>query len=194
LCLIGGEDGVATKESELVSQETAKQKCINVRMTSPTITVEAGVSVKGFGLGLIGTPIEQDSAYWEWQIELPVKKDLDTIMFGVSGKKDRKFYTELEDKEHNSEAWMRSIECQDGDVIGVAIQQSDLPMVQFTLNGDIIHDKAVNRFRGTIYPSVFLPFPVEKDLKVTAVLAENKFHHMSPAAKFGPIIVARSIV
>jgi hypothetical protein len=50
------------------------------------------------------------------------------------------------------------------------------------------------RFRGTVYPSVCLPASVETDLKVTAVLAENQFQQMSPAAKFGPIIVARSIV
>ena len=141
-----GKNGGETKESELVAQGSGgKALFVSRRMSAPTVSIsDDGIS--GYGLAVIGpTSIEQDSAYWEWQIELPVKKDLDTIMFGVSGKKDRKFYTELEDKEHNSEAWMRSIECQDGDVIGVAIQQSELPMVQFTLNGDIIHDKAVNR-------------------------------------------------
>ena len=130
---IGGEDGGATaKESELVAQETAKQQCINVRMSSPTITVEESLSVKGTGLGLIGTPIEQDAAYWEYHIEIHGKKHLDTIMFGVSGKKDRTFYTEIEEKEQNSGIpsdangtnWMRPIECQDGDIIGVSIQQS----------------------------------------------------------------------
>ncbi len=52
----------------------------------------------------------------------------------------------------------------------------------------------VYRFRGVVYPSVSLPVSFEKDLKVTAVLAENQFGQLSPAPKFGPIIVARSIV
>jgi hypothetical protein len=45
-----------------------------------------------------------------------------------------------------------------------------------------------------VYPAICLPKSAEEDLEVTAVLMEDKFEHMSPAAKFGPIIVARSIV
>mmetsp|Transcript_25566 Transcript_25566/g.54576 ORF Transcript_25566/g.54576 Transcript_25566/m.54576 type:complete len:91 (+) Transcript_25566:144-416(+) len=90
---------------------------------------------------------------------------------------------------------MRCVEgIQNNDIIGVAMQQSDLPMVQFFHNGEPLYDIALNRFRGIVYPSVCLPASAEGDLKVTAVLAENQFHQMSPAAKFGPIIVARSIV
>ena len=90
---------------------------------------------------------------------------------------------------------MRNIEIHNGDVIGVAVQQSDLPMVQFLLNGEPLHEKAVNRFRGTVYPSVFLSDKHANDqLKLTLVLQENQFKHQSPNARFGPIIVARSIV
>jgi len=67
-------------------------------------------------------------------------------------------------------------------------------MVQFFHNGEALYDIAVNRFRGIVYPSVCLPASAEKGLKVTAIVAENKFQQMSPAAKFGPIIVARCIV
>ncbi len=91
--------------------------------------------------------------------------------------------------------WMRKVEVQNGDVVGVAIQQSDLPMVQFFHNGEPLHELAVNRFRGTAYPSIFLTEAAEKeDLKASLVVAEDQFEHISPAAKFGPIIVARSIV
>jgi hypothetical protein len=89
---------------------------------------------------------------------------------------------------------MRKVEVQDGDVVGVAIQQSDLPMVQFFHNSEPLYDIAVNRFRGTVYPAVCLPKSSEETLQVTAVLLEDRFQQMSPAAKFGPIIVARSIV
>jgi hypothetical protein len=89
---------------------------------------------------------------------------------------------------------MRKVEVQDGDVVGVAMQQSDLPMVQFFHNGEPLHELAVNRFRGTVYPAICLPKSSSEMLEVTAVLLEDKFKQMSPAAKFGPIIVARSIV
>jgi len=40
------------------------------------------------------------------------------------------------------------------DVLGVYVQQSDLPMVQFYCNGQEIPETAVNRFRGLMYPCV----------------------------------------
>jgi hypothetical protein len=49
-------------------------------------------------LALIGTALEQDAAYWEWHIKLPARTHVETILFGVAQKKDRKFYHELEDK------------------------------------------------------------------------------------------------
>jgi hypothetical protein len=99
--------------------------------------------------------------------------------------------------EVNGTNWMRRVvQVQNGDVVGVAMQQSDLPMVQFFHNGEPSHESGVvNRFRGTVYPAICLPQSAEKDrLKVSFVYAEEQFEHMSPAAKFGPIIVARSIV
>ena len=91
--------------------------------------------------------------------------------------------------------FMRRIAVENGDVIGVSVQQSDLPMVQFTLNGEELHISAINRFRGAVYPSVFLP-EAAKDLKaeVTLVTSEQEFRQQSPGDRFLPLIVARSVV
>lgn len=90
---------------------------------------------------------------------------------------------------------MRSVDIEDGDVVGVAVQQSDLPMIQFTLNGEPLHISAINRFRGTVYPAIYLPISaLDKDLQVTLVVEENEFKHQSPGGRFGPLIVARNIV
>ena len=104
------------------------------------------------------------------------------------------------DVENNGTDWMRKIEVQDGDVVGVAVQQSDLPMVQFLLNGEVLHESAINRFRGTVYPSLYLPKVAitsesesESSVTVDLVLDEAKFQQMSPGPRFGPVIVARSI-
>jgi hypothetical protein len=87
---------------------------------------------------------------------------------------------------------MRKIKVSNGDTIGIAVQQSDLPMIQFLLNGEPLNEQAVNRFRGTVYPSVFLP---ENDgLSVQLVFNENDFREITPHARFGPLIVARGLV
>lgn len=98
----------------------------------------------------------------------------------------------------NGTQWMRRIDVENGDVIGVAVQQSDLPMVQFTLNGESLHISAINRFRGMVYPAIFLPeiMTEEETSSITATLVvdERDFKHKSPGPRFGPVIVARSIV
>jgi hypothetical protein len=85
---------------------------------------------------------------------------------------------------------MAKISVSDGDTVGVAVQQSDLPMIQFLVNGEPMHSLAINRFRGTVYPSIYL----QGDAKATMVLDENQFKEMSPHARFGPVIVERGII
>jgi hypothetical protein len=87
---------------------------------------------------------------------------------------------------------MQKVPVKADDTVGVAIQQSDLPMIQFLVNGEPLHDLAINRFRGTVFPSIYLP-PGE-DVRATLVLDENDFQEMSPHARFGPVIVARGII
>ncbi|CAJ1938322.1 unnamed protein product [Cylindrotheca closterium] len=180
-----------------------KKLSISKNMTSPNVEIGDKGEISGDGLALAGVQIEQDAAYWEWHIKLPSKTHCDTIMFGVTSKKNRGFYEELEDKilgeegvssQHTGTNWMRKVEVENGDVVGVAVQQSDLPMVQFYLNAEPLHDRAVNRFRGTVYPAVCLPKSVSGRLKVHLVLEESNFKQRSPGERFGPVIVARSIV
>lgn len=88
------------------------------------------------------------------------------IKVGVATKKNRKFYRILEANddgddvpmEDDGTALMRAIpNLKHGDTVGVAVQQSDLPMIQFLVNGEPLHHLAINRFRGTVYPSIWLP-------------------------------------
>jgi len=87
---------------------------------------------------------------------------------------------------------MKKVPISADDTIGVAVQQSDLPMIQFLVNGEPMHDLAINRFRGTVFPSIFLPHG--EQLKVKLVLDEDGFRQLSPHARFGPVIVARGII
>ena len=89
---------------------------------------------------------------------------------------------------------MKSLEVKNNDTVGVAVQQSDLPMVQFLLNGEPLHDLAINRFRGLVYPSIYLPESNNEEMKIEVMMNENGFRQMSPHARFGPVIVARGLI
>jgi len=174
------------------------------RMSAQEVHLDEGMTrASGEGLALVGCSIEQDAAYWEWHIEGNVEDDLDVDeddlpKFGVATKKDRQFYRAQEAGEIDDSApsggdgtvLMRPIHVFDGDTIGVAVQQSDLPMVQFLLNGEPLHELAINRFRGTVYPSVF----VREGIAGRVVFDEDTFKELSPHARFGPLIAARGII
>jgi hypothetical protein len=105
----------------------------------------------------------------------------------------KKFLTlEIESPQTNGTALMQKVPIQEGDTVGVAVQQSDLPMIQFLKNGEPLHHLCINRFRGSVYPSIFLPHG--ENLQIQLVLDENEFKQMSPHARFGPMIVARGII
>ena len=87
---------------------------------------------------------------------------------------------------------MKKVTVQDGDTVGVAVQQSDLPMVQFLVNGEPLHELAINRFRGSVYPAILLP--AGESVSATLVLDENDFRQLSPHARFGPVIVSRGLI
>eukprot|EP00547_Thalassionema_nitzschioides_P001716 CAMPEP_0194215006 /NCGR_PEP_ID=MMETSP0156-20130528/16496_1 /TAXON_ID=33649 /ORGANISM="Thalassionema nitzschioides, Strain L26-B" /LENGTH=184 /DNA_ID=CAMNT_0038943411 /DNA_START=132 /DNA_END=686 /DNA_ORIENTATION=- len=176
----------------------AKGMRISLAMSAPTIEIEDDVKISGNGLALAGVNIEQDSAYWEWHIDTigGCGKAEDT-KFGIATKKDQKFYRNLEEQDDVSPqtdgtALMKKIPICDGDTLGVAVQQSDLPMVQFLINGEPQHHLAINRFRGTVYPSIYLA-PGE-NVNAKLVLDEGEFLQEAPHARFGPIILARGII
>jgi len=194
-CLESG--GTSSRESEMTSAK-GKHLIISRAMSSPTLDIEDNTKVSGNGLGLAGVSIEQDSAYWEWHLKIGGEGESKDIKFGVSTKKDRAFYRNLDEQDDVSPqtdgtALMKKVvSIHDGDVVGVAVQQSDLPMIQFLVNGEPFHELAVNRFRGTVYPSIQLP-PGE-DITATVVFEEREFQQLAPHARFGPVIVARGII
>jgi hypothetical protein len=103
---------------------------------------------------------------------------------------------------------MCTIPVSDGDVVGVIMQQSDLPMLQFILNGEQLYTTYINRFRGTVYPSMFLPSPNddgyddtknnnsfdEQKFALRIVFKESEFKKAPPSSRFIPVMVARGLV
>eukprot|EP00554_Chaetoceros_debilis_P006467 CAMPEP_0194077848 /NCGR_PEP_ID=MMETSP0149-20130528/4408_1 /TAXON_ID=122233 /ORGANISM="Chaetoceros debilis, Strain MM31A-1" /LENGTH=234 /DNA_ID=CAMNT_0038758997 /DNA_START=108 /DNA_END=809 /DNA_ORIENTATION=+ len=178
------------------------------------------LDLSGEGLALVDVSIEQDATYWEWHIECPdgthhsstttTMEDDDydddddffaegtSLKFGVTTKKNQNFYRALESNEDGDDGnlddgtqLMRTIpNVQNGDTIGVAVQQSDLPMIQFLLNGEPLHELAISRFRGGVYPSVF----VREGYNVKFVWEEDEFKELSPHVRFGPLIPERGLI
>lgn len=229
--VIGGKE-----MSRKMSSPTVKF-VVDENDTDSTTVRNSFSTVSGSGLALACISIEQDSAYWEWHVETNgdledkspdddaenffENKDTEnktSLKFGVATSKNRKFYRILAANddgddvpmEDDGTALMRSIpNLKNGDTVGVAVQQSDLPMVQFLVNGEPMHDLAINRFRGTVYPSIWLPpeMVVDDDEEVEAEVAvgkgpftvnvvfdESKFKELAPHARFGPLIAARGII
>ena len=126
--------------------------------------------VKGTGLALVGVLIEQDAACWEWHMLLDKsgsgnyeEEGGHPLKVSVSTEKDKDFYQMIEAGDNGEDVkvdddgtkFMQGISnLKDDMVIGVAVQYSDLPMIQFYVNGEFAH--AINRFRGTTYPSIYL--------------------------------------
>ena len=89
------------------------------------------------------------------------------LKFGVATRKDRAFYGRILSDDvsdttssefDDGTALMRPVSrLRHGDVIGVAVQQSDLPMIQILHNGEPLPDCTITRFRGTVYPAIYIP-------------------------------------
>lgn len=146
-------------------------------------------------------------------------QDSYALKFGVATRKDRSFYKSLENAEAEGDeasslddgtVLMRPVpKLHHGDVIGVAVQQSDLPMIQILLNGEPLTECTINRFRGTVFPAVYIPPGAgsgngggggmrdrleDEGLSVVAEFNEDQFKEMSPHARFGPLLVSRGII
>ena len=95
-----------------------------------------------------------------------------------------------------SASTMASLEMRAGDVIGVYIDQSGAPRVDFALNGKRLGpDYALPRskaeeIRGQIYPAV----SVGNGASLECDFDEAHFKHLSPTESFKSIIVAREML
>lgn len=148
-----------------------------VRMdrNAPEVQVEPGATgdaLSGRGIAYTSTAIEQDAAYWEIHVE---KKG--RFRVGVCRNLDADaMRAELGDE--NSSWALRSEDAGavEGDVIGVAFGQAELPNLSFFLNGELLEHGQVNRIRGEVCPAV----SVTPEAKLRCVFDEANFEHTPP--------------
>lgn len=132
-----------------------------------------GDAVSGRGVAFASTAIEQDAAYWEVHVEtgrgrfrVGVCRDLDAeAMAGDIGDENASWALRSEDAG-----------AVEGDVIGVAFGQAELPNLSFFLNGELLDHGQVNRIRGEVFPAV----SVDDGAQLRCVFDEANFEHAPP--------------
>lgn len=208
------DDDEAQSSSSVSSSSKSKRKS------------NSGEMIQGRGLALSSVIIEQDSAYWEIHVSITHGDDdnnndndnnnndnnasfNELLKCGVAKQCPRSelnsmtMTTMMEENNDDSNRlfFLRGIpNLVDGDVVGVAVQHSDLPMVQFLVNGEPLHHMAINRFRGAVHPAVWLDNNNDKEsrsrccVRVEFMWDEGRWKHEPPHGKFTAIMLARSIV
>ena len=144
------------------------------------------LTVTGKGAAMASAPIEQDAAYWEVKvlkagsIRMGVSRKLNVkeLEAGVSGGGDApRSWTYADDN------------LNEGDVIGVAFSQSDLPNLAFTKNGKPRPTADVRKIGGMVYPVVSV-----NDGATVKVVFESEEFANSPPSRFSALMVAQSVL
>jgi hypothetical protein len=161
--------------------------------------VTSAWQVKGSGVALATSAVEQDRAYFEAIVR---KLDNAQAAFAVgvarqSDEPDKAFAGTL--GSCGEPGWGLSsarVECKAGDVVGVYIDQSSVPRLSFSLNGqplgpqfDVPGSKQDEPIRGQIYPAVHV-----KNCALELVFDEGMLKHLAPNDAFKPIIVVRDML
>jgi hypothetical protein len=182
------------------------QEALEVQGTPPSIGIPSSLRgskivtddtdplmVSGEGAALASSPIEQDAAYWEIKV---VKAG--AIRLGVARKLGPK---ELEGgvkppkgggEPGNGRAqrsWCADIALAEGDNVGVAFGQADLPNLSFTKNGKPLPEHDVKKIGGMVYPV----FSVGGGACIKVLFESGDFEN-EPPRSFSPLMVAQSVI
>jgi hypothetical protein len=200
---LGVTTGNSTNDADQVVREDSVPQVhsIDSAMSAPSIKIAGDLmnEVCGHGLALADVPVEQDRAYWEFRVNMvnPSSNGVcSTIMFGVSNKRNPKFYEILAEStvpasKHGTKFMCSVPNLKDGDVVGVLVQQSEIPMIQLYLNGKVHDGGQISKFRGTVFPSVYLP---PGSTTTTFLYATDQFVRGPPRPGFEPLMAERSLM
>lgn len=162
---------------------------------------ENGFNVVGPGIVLGSCPLDCDTARWEviiQHLDPNCEGEAHATQIGVmrfNAKKNVDLCKSLEDYGENSDTpswWLKGINVKEGDVIGVYWDQTDLPMLSFTRNGQLLGQSCINRIRPSseIFPAVSL----SGSSSVTIVFDDDGFRFPPLASKFKMILCSASII
>lgn len=153
------------------------------------------ISVHGHGTLLGSCSLECDTAYWEVTVgKNPEKVQIGVKRFIVHGEDDKVslLLQNTLDAEEKDTFYLKGISLKEGDVVGIFWDQTDLPMLTFSVNGLRLGSEfEYNRIRPTndIYPAV----SVTSGGNCCVVFDGNHFAY-PPEKKFHAIVCAANII
>lgn len=215
-------DTASSGEVELETRNVANMPKIGLHSKFMKIArIDHGLfKIKGKGVALSSCMLEADIAYWEMVIPArPANGALtEKVMVGVSRfMKNQKETPILDtpidfaavDEGGDNSALVKShptlqvpfwgmpvsIPSNEKDtVIGVHFDQTDLPMLSFTVNDELQLSKSINRIKPSqnLYVSVSIPQGYEDECIV--IFDDAHFKGKPAANKFGPLICSSSLI
>lgn len=150
------------------------------------------ISLSGSGTCIGSCCLECDTAYFEVKI---TSSNTNGVKIGFKKCKVKTFPSldgilDTDDKE--SPAWIyNGKQLKENDVIGVYWDQTDLPMVSFSLNGVEEPSANINRIRpaNEIFPAISL-----QDSSCQLIFDEKYFNFQPKSKKFKMIVCASSLI
>jgi len=185
------DDSVVLLNNETSDNVTCKsgESSNNIQIK---ITDHNHYSVSGQGTMIGSCSLEADTAMWE----VVVGKNPENVLIGVKripSKKNVNLDNTLDEvSADSSTSWLLTdTDLKEGDVVGVYWDQTDLPMLTFTINGKNI-PFSVTRIRPTvdIYPAVSVKYGSTCEV----IFDGSKFLHPPKSNKFKMIICSTNLI
>ena len=153
------------------------------------------VTVTGKGIALGSATLDCDTGFWE----IRIGTNPSDVCVGVKkfvAKKPANLDGYLDDTpivDEDSPSWIfKGNEFKTGDVVGIFWDQTDLPMLSFSLNGNIIPEASILRIRpaNDIVPAISL----KEGSSCEMIFDGSHFIHPPKSSKFQMIISAKSLL
>mmetsp|Transcript_3985 Transcript_3985/g.4067 ORF Transcript_3985/g.4067 Transcript_3985/m.4067 type:complete len:199 (-) Transcript_3985:76-672(-) len=195
-CLDCFKKGEKLNDNEAEMSQTANRAVMcKVGLYGPDVKVKDNPKrnsylLEGTGIMLGSCMLDCDTAFWE----VVVGKNPEGLKIGIkrfNAKKKTPLTGELDSKAED--AWyLENFKYQEGDVIGVCWDQTDLPMVSFCHNGELVGTGAINRIRPSIdlFPAVSLA----NGATCEVIYNGDNFIKAPPSNKFKMIVCASSLI
>ena len=198
-CCRSNADG-SRSDVELTSNATSRSVMCKCGLYGNDVHISVDsknnyIAVKGKGIALGSSTLDCDTAYWEVRVgQNPEGVRVGIKRFHIA--KPAELSGNLGDPVipgEDSPAWcFQGPTLKTGDVVGVYWDQTDLPMLSFSLNGNIIPEASILRVRPAfdIVPAV----SVQQDSTCEMIFDGNHFLNQPKSTKFQMIISAKSLI
>eukprot|EP01041_Mallomonas_annulata_P003620 gene3620-7201_t len=188
----GGGDGDNEVELSTATNQavTCKRGLVGKDIKITENATRKSYLLEGAGTMLGSCTLDCDTAFWE----VIVGKNPQGVKIGVrryNAKKPTQITGELDNKAEN--AWyLEGANLVEGDVIGICWDQTDLPMLSFTHNGNMMTSGAITRIRPSndLWPAVSL----QQGSTCEVIFDGDGFVKKPPSSKFSMIVCATSLI